>query len=277
MGVYDVNGNSLLDYPHDQAGFMDNIDVDYAYDSSGSANYTVIRIYQTRLDGSKQFPFVYAPNGTSAGNKSTLSMNKDTGWYLAVNGGVFSTSSSMAGHSNEKEPLGILIQDGAVLQNGPAGYTTTIRKPLTIDSDGVLGCVADDADTDALIANGVVSAVCGFGSIIENYVPTDYTYIPNYTAEVQRQIIGQFGNGDYCIITCEGNSYDHSDGWTLAEAVAVCQKLGLKFAYVLDGGGSTETVIGKKQINTIYEGTYGRVVPTYIVFNGADTFSVPNE
>lgn len=275
MAIYNVNGISMID--NGRAEFLENVTVDFAYDTASATNYTVIRIYQTRVDGNKQFPFVYAPNGTSAGNKSTLAMNRSDKWYIAINAGVFSIASAMAGHSNVNEPLGILIEDGTVLQNGPAGYATTIRKPLTIDSDGMLGCVADDADTATLIANGVVSAVCGFGSIIENYVPTDYTYIPNYTAEAQRQIIGQFGNGDYAIITCEGNSYNHSDGWTIAEAVAVCQKLGLKFAYNLDGGGSTETVIGEKQLNTIYEGTSGRVVPTYIVFNGSDIFAVPTE
>ena len=52
--------------------------------------------------------------------------------------------------------------------------------------------------------------------------------------------------------------------------------MGLKFAFALDGGGSTETVIGETQINTIYEGTYGRKVPTYIIFNGTGIFNVPS-
>ena len=41
----------------------------------------------------------------------------------------------------------------------------------------------------------------------------------------------------------------------------------VRFAYSLDGGGSAETVVDRTQINTIYEGTYGRKVPTLIYFD----------
>ena len=63
----------------------------------------------------------------------------------------------------------------------------------------------------------------------------------------------------------------------IAEAQTICQKIGLKFAYNLDGGGSTETILGKKQINTIYENQTGRKVPSFIVFNGTDEYFVPSE
>jgi hypothetical protein len=95
--------------------------------------------------------------------------------------------------------------------------------------------------------------------------------VSHYTSNAQRQIIGQWGCGDYAIITCEGRSNHNSDGWTIAEAQQICIKHGLKFAYNLDGGGSTETMLGKKHINTIYENETGRCVPTFIVFNGKNT------
>ena len=57
-----------------------------------------------------------------------------------------------------------------------------------------------------------------------------------------------------------------------------CKKLGLKFAYNLDGGGSTETMFGYKHLNTIYDGTTGRQVPTFIVFTGSTSLDVtPDE
>lgn len=275
MGVYDVNGNSLLDYPHNTEGFMDNIDVDYEFDATTNVNYTVIRVYKTRIDGTKQYPFVYAPNGTGQSTKSTLDMAKTDGWYLAINGGVFSTSQWMGTADAPNKPLGLLIQNGVALQSGYAYSVSNLRKPLTIDSNGDLSYTDNDPDAPSLISDGIISAVCGFGAIIDNFVAVDYSYIPDGTNNHQRQIIGQFGNGDYAIVTCEGRSNNHSDGWTMDEAVSICQKIGLKFAYVLDGGGSTETVIGQKQLNTIYENTTGRIVPTFIVFNGTDTFGVP--
>jgi hypothetical protein len=134
---------------------------------------------------------------------------------------------------------------------------------------------AYDADANTLVQNGAVSVICGFMAIIKDYeaVPqSEWNNISHYTQNAQRQIIGQFGNGDYAIVTCEGRNYQHSDGWTIAEAQTVCLKLGLKFAYNLDGGGSTETMIGFKHFNTIYESTTGRKVPTFIVFNGVSDF-----
>jgi hypothetical protein len=120
--------------------------------------------------------------------------------------------------------------------------------------------------------NGIVSALCGFLPIIVNYEDVE-SVTTNSDTHAPRQIIGQWGNGDYAIITCEGRDFHNSDGWTLDEAKNICRKHGLKFAYNLDGGGSTETMLGLKHINTIYEGATGRKVPTFIVFNGTDKFS----
>ena len=261
MNIYDYQGNEVLN--ESLQNFIDNIDVDYAFDEDTNANYTVIRVYKKKLDGSLQYPFVYAPNGAGAGTKSTLDMITDDGWMLAINAGVFNTSNN--------KPDGVVVQNGVIVQDSIASIHTGAR-PLTIDSNGDLSYVSAETTGSQIVANGIVSAVCGFRPIIVDYEAfaesTDQT-------NAQRQIIGQFGNGDYAIVTCEGRNFDHSDGWTLTEAVAVCKKIGLKFAYNLDGGGSTETVLGKKQLNTIYENATGRIVPTFIVFNGKSTFEIP--
>lgn len=251
--------------------FMDNVDVDYAFDEATGAYYTIIRVYRDRLDGKKQYPFVYAPNGAGAGTKTTFDLSTAEGWYLAINSGIFSMTTKM--------PDGILIQNGVVLKNAPAS-THPQSKPLTIDRNGNLGYAAYDADANVLAASGIVSAVCGFMPIVINYeaVPsTEWNSVGHYTSNAQRQIIGQWGCGDYAIITCEGRSTHNSDGWTMEEAQQICIKHGLKFAYNLDGGGSTETMLGLKHVNTIYEGTTGRIVPTFIVFNGTDDLGITVE
>lgn len=269
MAIYDINGNIISDAGTPVDEFINNTDIDYAFDSASNANYTCIRIYKRKIDGSLQYPFVYAPNGTGGGTKSTYDMTAVDGWCLAINSGIFSSNYA---------PNGMLIQNGVVLQN----TQSTIHpqcKPLTIDSNGDLSYAEYDANANTLVSNGIISAVCGFMPIIIDYdaVPqSEWNSVSHYTQNAQRQIIGQFGNGDYAIVTSEGRGYDNSDGWTIAEAQAVCQKIGLKFAYNLDGGGSTETMLGLKPLNTIYEGTTGRIVPTFIVFNGTNTFAVPN-
>lgn len=242
--------------------FMDNTDVDYAYDEATGAYYTVIRIYKDKLDGTKQYPFVLFPNDGQA--RTTYDLVMQDGYFLAINGGIF---------NNATTPDGMVIQNGVVMQNS----VTTLHpncKPLMIDGDGNLGYAADDADANDLVAAGIVSAVSGFMPIVVDYaaVPdTEWNAVSHYTQNAQRQIIGQWGCGDYAIITCEGRSNHNSDGWTIAEAQQICIKHGLKFAYNLDGGGSTETMLGKKHINTIYENETGRRVPTFIVFNGTTT------
>lgn len=245
--------------------FLDNTDVQYEFDELTGAYYTVVRICKKRIDGTFQYPFVYAPNGSGAGDKSTLDIVAEDGWLAAINGGLFD-------YDKTKKPDGILIQDGVVVQNTPASIEKHIgAKPLTIDAAGDLGYAEADADAYELVANGIVSAVCGFLPIIVNY-ESIVAETANSEVHAQRQIIGQWGNGDYAIVTCEGRGYHNSDGWTLAEAQTICKKIGLKFAYNLDGGGSTETMLGYKNINTIYEGTTGRKVSTFIVFNGTNVF-----
>lgn len=240
--------------------FNENIDIDYAFDETTDANYTIIRIYKDKCDEQKQYPFVFAPNGAEPFEMTTCELSKKYGWLLAINGGVFNTST----HA----PIGALVQNGVVLQNTPSADE---YRPLVIDNNGMLSEAAYNADAEQLVENGAISVVCGFMAIIKDYEKVDSSTFPDvahFAQNVQRQIIGQFGNGDYAIITCEGRGYQHSDGWTIAEAQDICVKHGLKFAYNLDGGGSTETMLGLKQFNSVYEGTTGRKVPTFIVFNG---------
>ena len=45
--IYDINGNLL----HDD--FSDNMELDYAYDATTNVNYSIIRVFQTKRDGTK--------------------------------------------------------------------------------------------------------------------------------------------------------------------------------------------------------------------------------
>ena len=259
--VYDVNGVIL----HDD--FSDNMELDYAYDAASGANYSVIRVFQTKRDGSKQYPFLRYP-----GRMWASQLAAQEGWSLIINAGLGVSAS---------QPIdGIAIENGQVLYDHPANYHLN-SVPLTIDANGTLSTAAADASAATLAANGIVSATCGFCPIITNY--TAVSPLPavdingqgnHFNENAQRQIIGQWGNGDYAIVSCAGRNYHNSDGWTMEEAQAVCIRLGLKFAYNLDGGTSTATYLRKKPVWDFMEGT-SRIVPSFIVFNGTTTFRVP--
>lgn len=261
--IYDVNGNVVYNSVSDD--FADNMELDYEFDATTNANYTVLRVYQTKKDGTKQYPFVRVPSAKT----TALDLANAEGWCLTINAGLGMTGVPIDG---------IAIENGVLIHDSPTEYHIG-SKPITINGSGALSYTEADPDGETLINQGMVSVILGFCPIIVDYEPVDpptVEHVSHFTQNTQRQIIGQFGNGDYAIITCEGRNYDHSDGWTIAEAQTICQKLGLKFAYNLDGGGSTETVLGKKQINTIYENSTGRLLPSFIVFNGSDEFFIPN-
>jgi exopolysaccharide biosynthesis protein len=125
-------------------------------------------------------------------------------------------------------------------------------------------------DTAKMIADGVKYAVTGWGKVIDNFAPCSDT-VENEIVHSEtyiRQVIGQFQNGDYMVCTVDksrGNVLNEA-GLTYADLAQLLVDKGVKFAYSLDGGGSAETVIGKRQLNPIYEGTVGRSVPTVITF-----------
>lgn len=269
----DVDGTKTNLYAPEGGGsssnfdkFCDNIDIDYAFDSATNANYTVFRIYKNKLDGTKQYPFVRYKN-----MRSSLELAEEEGWFLTITGGLFDNTGASPVHA----PDGVVIENGEVLNN-EVNVLHAGSYPLLIDSDGNLSYAqADETGLDIMENyNNIVSAVGGWQPIIVNYQPLgQMAPILQWSQNMQRMIIGQFGNGDYAIITCEGRNFDHSDGWTMPEAISICQKLGLKFAYNLDGGGSTEAVVGVKQFNTIYENAKGRKLSTFIVFTGSTSFN----
>lgn len=242
--------------------FLHNIHVDEYHDDTTDTQYQVIRVYKNKLDGKQQYPFVIAPNGDGPCTESTQTMSNRYGFKLAINSGIFDMSTG--------KPDGIVIQNGAIIQDKPSATHSGCR-PLTIDKNGDLSYEEADVSAAQMILDGVESSVCGFMPIIVNYEKfprSKWNSVNHYDAAAQRQIIGQYGNGDYCIITSEGRDFDSSVGWTIAQVQDICVHLGLKFAYNLDGGGSTETMIMHRQSNMIYEGTTGRSVPCFIVFTG---------
>lgn len=232
--------------------------------------YTADRLFDTtyyslRINKDHFRPRVISPFGANRGECSLVDIVRDKGYPLAINAGLFYP---MKGEPITYKPEGIIIEGGAVLHNAaPVLYSDSM--PLTIDSNGDLWFAPANADAYDLVNRGVVYAVCGFMPIIINgeTVPQEqWTNVPHYTVPHMRQIIGQYRNGDYSVITCEGKGNADSIGWTIADAQEVCKRHGLWFAYNLDGGTSNETVVDGVQINSFCQRDEGRFAPTFIVF-----------
>lgn len=287
MSVYDVNGTELSAVYNINGSSLND-----AYDISGdiafnswyseitvvkqryiSANYYFIHIPQTRSNGQKQYPFVYCPDGTSSATETALDVARSTGLFAVINAGVFNTTSRAID--------GVTIQNSSVILNTPSAVHPTnpqAARLLTINSSGLLSYAEYDSDGYSLVSSGIVSCISGFMPIVVNgIVKTDWINLWSTgwsEQDAQRQVIGQFSNGDYAIVTSEGRNFDDSSGLTVYEIADLCISLGLEYAYLLDCGGSVETVIDGEQLNVIYEGSTGRKVPSFIFFNGTDEFGM---
>lgn len=263
--IYDINGNVLHG---EQNEFNENLTMIYAFDDVSNTNYTVYRINKTRIDGTKQFAFGRCIGTETQGSlyKTPYELALSEGWLLTANGGIGS---------------GLMIENSTVISDATLPQMEGVI-PLSIDQNGDLGYL--DADFigkgQTYVNQGIVSAMCGFYPIIDNYDDFDFPDVPGTESDAwqyaQRQIIGQFCNGDYMLLTSEGRDFNNSVGLTMSDAQRICKTLGVKFAYNLDGGGSTQIVQGKRIVNSVYQGTTGRLRGTFIVFNGKNTFSIPN-
>lgn len=276
MAIFDINGNLIIDEtPRDR--FKQETTIFYKRDDTTGAFYTHIIIPQTNSNGEKQYPFVYWPNYPNGGTESAYQLNQRKNFLFVINGGRYSAPYG-SGVTLTGLPKGTVIQNGVVLQQGDSSNSNPIMDwVLTIKNNGELGYARYYDSASGLVSNGVVSAVSGFIPILTNYTDiqdvetVDINYMDR-TDDSQRQILGQYNNGDYAIITAEGRGYQGGNWFTMKQIQTLCKQLGLKFAFALDGGGSAETLTGYKQFNPFYDNVSGRINPTFIVFNGTTTF-----
>lgn len=252
------------------------------YGRKNGASYVFVRIPKTTNDGKTFYPRVALTSldGTIEGAKSSpLNFARRNNTAFVVNAGLFNMTTV--------KPVGQTIIDGVSISNTPMAddngvpISDTECYPLCIDSEGNLSANYDrQVDTAAMIADGVVGAVTGWGKLVEdfNICVEDIAAEIVHPGDYIQQAIGQYENGDYCVCTVEQSrgSVHNEAGLTYTEVAEIFVDKGAKFAYSLDGGGSAATVLGKRQLNRIYEGITGRSVPTVIYFedpgsNGNDT------
>lgn len=258
----------MTDTEHNNA--ISSILVDYG--RVEGASYVFARIPKVTNDGKKLKPIVKltSTDSTISGDKtSALLYSQREKTIFTLNAGLFNTTTM--------QPVGQTIIDGEVLVSTPmvddmgSPISDNECYPLCIDNNGDLSAPYNrNVDTAAMLIDGVVHAVTGWGKIIDNFVACSDT-VENeivHAGNYIRQCIGQFQNGDYfvCTVDMSRGTIENESGVTYSALADLLISKGVKFAYSLDGGGSAETIIGQRQLNPIYEGEYGRSVPTVITF-----------
>lgn len=157
---------------------------------------------------------------------------------LAINCGVFDI--------NTGAPLGVLIKDGRIVQNNPV--TDAKYQTLAIMADGSFRVYNRSTAPGKMLADGATDAVCIFASLIVNgqlVTQTDERDEP-------RQSLGVRADGSIVIITTDGRNPGEDVGMSYAEIAALHAAEGSVNAWILDGGGSTSTILrGVKQNDNI--------------------------
>lgn len=181
--------------------------------------------------------------------------------YLhVINAGIFLDPIS-------REVDGITIIDGEILKATGVTLFPQEQYVLGITENGEFKTYFNDT-TEHILADGCIHAVTGFVPLIEGgkLVEEEVLHIcPHCDERHPRQIIGRLFNGDYFTFWCDGRT-DGESGMTLRECVTtIVENLGtgVSFAFSLDGGGSAQSVVGKKLITRVIE---ERSVPNVITF-----------
>lgn len=236
------------------------------------ASYTFLRIPYISNGGHAIRPrlaLTSADGSLTGAKRSPLRYAQDNEKDITINAGLFNVTTN--------QPVGQTIIGGVSIVDTPmaddngAPISATECYPLCIDGAGMLSApYARNVSTADMIADGIVQAITGWGKLVEDFAvcSADIDAETVHPGKYIRQCVGQFQNGDYCVLTVDQarGAVLNEAGLTYEQCAQLLVDKGVKFAYSLDGGGSAATVLGKRQLNPIYEGTTGRAVPTIITF-----------
>ena len=229
-------------------------------------DYFIARIYKKTITGDTITPRVLA---ATPGGIKLAEYAKTHDFVFAINAGIFNT--------DDNSCLGTTISDGVVVTDHVPPNLSGAGDTLGVDGNGDFVSIAYDTTTADMLSSGITQAVHGWGTIISNYAksdldalketlyPSDGTWGADYivTAKHPRTACGQFANGDYMVFVCGGRTTNQY-GMTIAEMQELFAAEGVKYAYNLDGGGSCNGMLYKKE-HAQY--TESRADPSYIVFD----------
>lgn len=155
---------------------------------------------------------------------------------LAVNGDYYGARES-----------GYVIRNGVVYRDYGASSTDI----LCIYADGSFAITnSAEASAQELVDAGVWQAFSFGPGLVENGAITveQNTEVGKAMASNPRTAIGQISELHYVFVVSDGRT-DESEGLSLYELATFLQRLGVKTAYNLDGGGSSTMVLLGQVIN----------------------------
>lgn len=150
----------------------------------------------------------------------------------------------------------VWIEDGEIKNNNPTDSPS--RYTLGITEDGTLKSY-HNTNAERLINDDVIYAHTAFTPIIINGHKNNdvFSASSGLSARHPRQVIGQFKDKSLIILTTDGRGYN-GVGLNSEQCADILYREGVDFAYMTDGGGSTQTVIRHQMINANTNNTWIR-------------------
>jgi hypothetical protein len=170
------------------------------------------------------------------------------------------------------KPIASVIYEGKILYRDIPTVTPEKYQYLAITKAHTYKVYPIGTTPEAMLSDGVYYACPIFTSLILDGIPvtqTDERVEP-------RQSIGFTANNDIIIISCDGRSFE-SNGMSYTDLARLHALNGSVNAYILDGGGSTSTVLrGVKQNENVDYFTTDRSVGTFLYVAKDTNVSVEN-
>ena len=167
-------------------------------------------------------------------------------------------SNASTGSGTQLKLHGQQIYNGQILDSikGDEYAPLNDRWTLAIGDDNSLTSFPPDVQASEIRNQGYNNTVSGFGPIISDgkIIVKDDDYSPNTIVSHPRQVIAQLPNKDLIFFSCDGRENNtHTmieKGMTLQEvAETLLDHYDIEFAYNMDGGGSTSSVVRSHKLN----------------------------
>ena len=252
--VSDVVLYDIVDRIEKQNIFFDGVSTSKIWDEASSTYYYLTKI--PRLDKHGNLIPLKMGIANDDFTCSTLESTLKHAWRknatLCINCGVWNVETT--------RPVASVIYEGKILYKAVPTVTPEKYQYFAITKDNTYKVYPIGTTPEAMILDGVWYASPIFASLLINGIPVEQTDL----RVEPRQSIGFTANNDIIIISCDGRSSE-SAGMSYDDLARLHSINGSINAYILDGGGSTSTVLrGVKQNENIDNYTTDRSVGTFL-------------
>lgn len=255
------DGSNIQVYPKTHADAVDGFDEKVSNLLDNDVDITTI----SKFDNASNTLYwvTTIPNSDKFGNKITLKHGFGNDKYndQQMSAGQFNKlhDNAVFISNGSPTPRGNVIQNGTILNN----ESIPGKETLAVKGNGLLESYPSGTDAETVLKDNVFQAWSGFFTLVKGGKIYDYATVAKQNTSADdsfeylskpnpRKIIGQKESGEYVVITSDGRK-TNSVGFTLDDAARISIEEGLDFAFNLDGGGSTNTIVKGHRVGGLFD------------------------